>query len=145
MGGGLAILYFAVYAAANFYHLIEPIPAFALMGLVTVLAGGIAVRFNSILVAVLGIIGGYATPMMLPSSAFNFPELYGYMLIWESAVLGLCYWKNWPLVNYLSFVATYALYFVSMQAYDVTHFHEVMPFLCSFFILFSTMAFCLRS
>lgn len=141
LGGGLAILYFAVYAAANFYHLIEPITAFALMGLVTVLAGGIAVRFNSILVAVLGIIGGYATPIMLPSSGVHFTELYGYMLILGIGVLGMCYWKNWPLVNFLSFVATYTLYFVSMQAYDASHFHEVMPFLCSFFILFSTMAF----
>ncbi|HEY4259471.1 MAG TPA: DUF2339 domain-containing protein, partial [Schlesneria sp.] len=111
LGGGLAILYFAVYAAANFYHMIEPAPAFALMGLVTILAGGIAVRFNSILVAVLGIIGGYATPMMLPSAGTHFPELYGYMLILGIGVLGLCYWKNWPLVNYLSFFATYALYF----------------------------------
>ncbi|MDB5347632.1 MAG: hypothetical protein JWP89_6009 [Schlesneria sp.] len=141
LGGGLAILYFAVYAAANFHHLIEPAPAFALMGLVTVLAGGIAVRFNSILVAVLGIIGGYATPMMLPSAGTHFPELYGYMLILGIGVLGLCYWKNWPLVSYLSFFATYALYFASMQKYDVTHYYEVMPFLCSFFILFSTMAF----
>ena len=141
MGGGLAILYFAVYAAANFYHLIDQVPAFVLMGLVTVLAGGIAVRFNSILVAVLGIIGGYGTPIMLSEGPVNFPGLYGYVLVLGCGVLGLCYWKNWPLVNYLSFVATYALFFASMRDYDITHFHEVMPFLISFFVLFSTMAF----
>ena len=31
------------------------------MGLVALLAGGIAVRFDSMLVAVLGILGGYGT------------------------------------------------------------------------------------
>lgn len=141
MGGGLAILYFSVFAAANFYHLIEALPAFVLMGLITVLAGGIAVRFNSILVAVLGIIGGYGTPIMLHTAGVNFPGLYGYMLVLGCGVLAMCYWKNWPLVNYLSFLATYALFFTSMRAYNDTHFFEVMPFVISFFVLFSTMAF----
>lgn len=141
MGGGLATLYFSVFAAANFYHLIEMAPAFALMSVITALAGAIAVRFNSILVAVLGIIGGYATPVMLSTGVVNFPGLFGYMLVLGVGVLVLCYWKNWPLVNYLSFAATYALFFAAMQDYDVSRFWEVMPFLIAFFVLFSTMTF----
>src|SRR5260221_3161847 len=58
LGGGLATLYFAIFAAANRYHLIGMIPAFVLISLVTALAGGLAVRFNSILIAGLGILGG---------------------------------------------------------------------------------------
>ncbi|RLS72403.1 MAG: DUF2339 domain-containing protein, partial [Planctomycetota bacterium] len=67
LGGGLAALYFAVFAAHQMFDLVDAVPAFALMVLVTVLAGGIAVAFDSMLVAVLGIIGGYATPFMLES------------------------------------------------------------------------------
>ncbi len=141
MGGGLATLYFSVFAAANFYHLIEQFPAFALMAVVTMLAGGIAVRFNSMLVAVLGIIGGYGTPIMLATDAVNFPALYGYMLVLGIGVLGICYWKNWPLVNYLSFAATYLLFFSAQEKYDASHFWEVFPFLAAFFVLFSTMTF----
>lgn len=139
LGGGLATLYFAVFAAANFYHLIEQPAAFAAMAFVTVLAGGVAVRFNSILVAVLGIIGGYATPILLSTGIVNFTGLYSYVLLLGIGVLGLCYWKDWPLVNYLSFAATYLLYAGSMRAYDVSHFQEVMPFVGAFFVLFSTM------
>lgn len=141
MGGGLAMLYFAVYAAANRYHLVAMTTAFVLMSLITALAGGIAVRFNSILVAVLGIVGGYGTPIMLSTGAVNFPGLFGYMLVLGIGVLGICYWKNWPLLSYLSFVATYALFFTSMRAYDVSHFWEVMPFVAGFFVLFSTTTF----
>ena len=141
MGGGLATLYFSIFAAANFYHLVEPIPAFALMGVVTVLAGGISVRFNSMLVAVLGILGGYGTPLMLSTGSVDYIGLFGYMLILGVGVLGLCYWKNWPLVNLLSFACTYGLYFAAMRAYTVTDFWHVIPFLTSFFILFSTMTF----
>jgi len=139
LGAGLATLYFSVFAASNLFHLVAATPAFALMGLVTVLAGGIAVRFDSILVAVLGIIGAYLTPVMLSTGVVNFPGLFGYMLVLGIGVLGICYWKNWPLVNYLSFFATYALFFDAMQKYDATHFWEVFPFMVAFFVLFSAM------
>ena len=142
MGGGLATLYFSVFAARNFYGLIEIAPAFALMGLVTVLAGGIAVRFNSMLVAVLGVLGGYGTPLMLPMPPpVDFFGLYGYLVVLGVGVLGVCYWKNWPLVNLLSFLCTYGLYFTAMQGYRVEDFGTVMPFLTAFFVLFSTMTF----
>ena len=139
LGAGLATLYFGVFAAANFYHLVAPSSAFFLMALVTVLAGGIAVRFNSMLVAVLGILGGYGTPVMLSTGEVNFPGLYGYLLVLGLGVLGMCYWKRWPLVNLLSFVGTYVLFFASLQPYDKTHFFEVMPFVTAFFVMFSAM------
>ncbi|MEW4528764.1 DUF2339 domain-containing protein [Maioricimonas sp. JC845] len=141
MGGGIVTLYFSVFAAANFYSLIDQIPAFALMGLITVLAGGIAVRFNSMLVAILGIVGGYGTPIMLSTGEVNFIGLYGYLLALGIGVLGICYWKSWPLVNYLSFAANWVLVLASLENYTTANFHQVMPFLVAFFVLFSTMTF----
>jgi hypothetical protein len=141
MGGGLATLYFSVFAAENFYHLIDVLPAFGLMGVVTVLAGGLAVRFRSMLIAVLGVLGGYGTPILLASGPVNFVGLYGYLLILGLGVLGVCYRRNWPLVNLLSFLGTYGLYFLSQRAYQPEHFPVVLGFLTAFFVLFSTMTF----
>lgn len=141
MGGGIATLYFSVYAAEHLHNLIETTPAFALMACVTALAGFIAVRFNSMLVAILGIIGGYGTPVMLPTEVVNFPGLFGYMLVLGIGILGLCYWRNWPLLNYLAFASNYALFFEAMRAYQPSEFWNVMPFLIGFFVLFSTMTF----
>lgn len=141
LGGGLATLYFAVFAAAHLFHLIEMTTAFALMSLVTALAGLIAVRFSSILVAVLGIIGGYCTPLMLSTGVVNYSGLFGYILVLGVGVLGICYWKNWPVVNYLSFAATYLLFVGALTKYQVTDFWEVYPFAIAYFVLFSTMTF----
>ena len=140
-GGGLATLYFAVFAAVNFYHLLETSHGFVLMSLITMLAGGIAVRFNSILVAVLGIIGGYGTPIVLSTGVVDFPGLLGYVLVLGIGVLGLCYWRNWKLVNYLSFAATYGLLFTALENYAPIHLWEVLPFAIAYFALFSTMTF----
>jgi uncharacterized membrane protein len=141
LGAGLATLYFSVFAAASLYHLVEVTAAFGLMALVTVSAGWIAVRFNSVLAAVLGMLGGYATPVMLSTGEINFPGLYGYMLLLGVGVLGISIWKNWPLLNYLSFACTYALVLASLRDYSVSYFWQVIPFLAAFFVLFSTLVF----
>ncbi len=142
MGGGLATLYFSAFAAANFYHLITMPVAFAAMIAVTVLSGFIAVRFHSILTAVLGVVGGYGTPVMLSTGQVNFPGLYGYMLVLGIGVLGICAWKRWPLLNYLSFAGNFLLVGGSLKDYQPeVHFWQVMPFLAAFFVLFSTMVF----
>jgi len=141
LGGGIATLYFSVFAAASFYQLIDVRLAFLLMIVVTVLAGWIAVRFHSLLVAVLGILGGYGTPVMLSTGAVDFLGLYGYMLVLGAGALGICSRKRWPLLNYLSLVCNYALVIASLQSYEREHFWQVMPFLAAFFVLFSTMVF----
>jgi uncharacterized membrane protein len=141
LGGGFATLYFSIFAAANFHHLIEMPTAFGLMIGVTVAAGWMAVRFDSMLVAVLGIVGGYGTPVMLQTGVVNFPGLFGYMLVLGVGVLGICLRKNWPLLNYLSFVCTYGLFFVAMGDYQQSDFWTVFPFATAFFMLFSTMVF----
>ena len=141
IGGGIATLYFSIFAAVNFYHLIGIYPAFALMGLVTVAAGVMAVRFDSLLIAVLGIIGGYGTPVMLSGGPANFVGLFSYMLILGCGILGISRRKNWHLLNYLGFACTYALFGASMRGYQPAEFWNVMPFLVGFFVLYSTALF----
>lgn len=144
LGGGLAALYFAVFAAHQMFDLVDAVPAFALMVLVTVLAGGIAIVFDSMLVAVLGIIGGYATPFMLESAPTSLAPLFTYLLILGCGVLGLCFRKNWPLVNMLAFVGTWGLVIPAIQRtglYSPEQFWDVFPFLVGYFVLFSTATF----
>ena len=141
MGGGVATLYFSVFAAANFYELVPISTAFGAMVVVTALAGGIALRFNSKLVAVLGVLGGYGTPVMLSTGVVNFLGLYGYMLVLGCGVLWMCAYTQWPLLNYLSLACHWILAGAALRGYEADHFLEVMPFLAAFFVLFSTMVF----
>lgn len=141
VGGGIAALYLGVFAAFQRYHLIEMEMAFALMAGITVCTGILAVRLNSLLVALLGIVGGYGTPVMLQTGVVNFVGLFSYTLLLGVGVLGISYKKNWRLLNYLSFVCTYILFFGALRKYEVANFWEVLPFLTAFFVLFSTMVF----
>ena len=142
MGAGLATLYFGIFAAANFYQLISLLTAFGLMAAITVSAGVLAVSLDSILVAILGIIGGFGTPVMLSTEEANFMGQFSYMLILGIGVLGIALRKNWHLLNYLSFIFTYGLFATAVGGYySLSDFPVVMTFLAAFFALFSTMAF----
>ena len=106
-GGGIGILYFSIYAAFVFYHLIPQEMAFALMVLITLAASLLAVRYDSKAIGIIGIVGGFATPFLLSTGAGNRAVLYTYVAILDAGVLLVAYYKKWLLFNYLTFFFTY--------------------------------------
>lgn len=138
LGGGFAVLYFSAFAASSFYHLIGALPAFGFMALITLCAGLFAARFDSLLVAVLGILGGYSTPVLLATGEKNFAGLFGYVLLLGLGVLGVSRRRRWPLLNHLATLLTYVLAATAMaRDYAAADVAVVLPFLAAFFLLFS--------
>ena len=141
IGAGVAMLYFAIFAAFHFHQLIPASVAFGLMILTTIFSWIIAIRLNALVVAILGMLGGYATPIMLASGTVDFTSQFSYQLLLGCGVLGISRNRKWHLLAYLSFVCNYILFFKALRNYDYQNFFEVMPFLTVFFVLYSTMAF----
>lgn len=142
MGGGVVTLYFSMYAAGPLYGVLPTSAVFALMILVTITAGLLAVRTDSMLIAIIGILGGFITPVLLRTPELNLPVLYGYTLLLSVGILGMAYYKQWRLLNYMGFVCTYVLVLGSMSAYDkATDFPAAISFLTAFFIVHSTITY----
>ncbi|AHM58059.1 membrane protein-like protein (plasmid) [Peptoclostridium acidaminophilum DSM 3953] len=118
-GGGIAVLYFSIYAAYIFYSLMQQPATFALMVLITIAASLLAVRYDSLAIGIIGIVGGFATPFLLGSGEDRTLFLFSYVLILDVGVLLIAYFKKWPAFNYLTFVFTYASY---ISAYDIRHY-----------------------
>ncbi|MBY0583691.1 MAG: DUF2339 domain-containing protein [Sphingomonas sp.] len=79
-GAGIGSLYAATLAAANLYHLISSATAFAGLSAVTGVAILLAPRFGPP-TAVLGLVGGLATPALVQSDAPNIALLSAYLAI----------------------------------------------------------------
>lgn len=138
LGGGITTLYFSVFSATHFYNLITPAVGMIVMALITATCGIIAVKFNSKLVAILGIIGGYATPIMMSTGSGNLPVLYSYMLLIGIGVLGITTVRNWYLIQFLGFICHWVLFIGSLiKYYDQTFFTVSIIFLTIFFLIFS--------
>lgn len=108
-GAGFAILYFAFYAASRLYHLLPNAAAFALMIGVTVAAGVLSVSYRSVLIAVLGLVGGYATPVMMGGAHGQPLFFYGYVLLLTCGVLGVSLVRRWPVLSGIGMLAAYGL------------------------------------
>ena len=141
LGGGLLVLYFSVFAAGPYYDLVPISAAFVLMILVTLAAGILATKADSLLMALIGIAGGYLTPVLLPPAVESLAVLYSYILLLGCAILGIARYKKWHLLNYLGFIATYALFYRSLYSYKLADFPLAMTFLSLFFVIHSLIVY----
>jgi uncharacterized membrane protein len=108
-GAGVVLLYAALWAGHALYHLIPMLVCFSLMILVTVAAGLLAVRRESQLVAVLGLVGGFATPLLLRSGSDRPVGLFGYILLLDLGLLAVGRRRRWPWLSLLGLAGTVLL------------------------------------
>ncbi len=113
VGAGVSILYLSSYASFNLYHLVSQMTAIALMSAVTVVAITQALRYDSITVSIVGLLGGFLTPAVLSSGGAD-PGGYGVLTYVTLLDIGLVvvavYKPRWLSLHGLSLVATYIYY-----------------------------------
>ena len=119
-GLGVSMLYLSFFAAFQFYKLIPQGPAFALMAIASVLAGALAMRFESQAIAVLALIGGFLTPPLLSTGSFNAPFFYAYLLALACGAQWLARKQNWPNLAVFSLAGTILLAIGSLDNMERT-------------------------
>lgn len=105
-GAGVVILYSATWAGRMLYGLIPSGVAYPVMALVTVVCGLLAWRHRTQLVAVLGLLGGFATPLLLSTGEDRPLSLFGYLLLLDVGLLWLAKERRWPALGALALVGT---------------------------------------
>lgn len=141
MGAGTATIYFTIYAAQTNYNLITAPTTLTLMCLVTMAAGLLAVRFESQLLAVLAIVGGFGTPSLVGPELRNVAQLFPYLTVLGIGVMFISAWRSWPWLNLLSFLMNSGLVLTALNTPHPEPFWQVYPFLVGFFLVFSTASF----
>ena len=76
------------------------------MALVTAVAVLLSVRRDSVFIALLGLIGGFATPALLSTGEDHPVGLFGYLLLLNAGLAWVAYRKKWPFLSILSLVFT---------------------------------------
>jgi uncharacterized membrane protein len=137
IGGGIAVLYFAAFAAFQIYHLFDQVPSFSIMVVITSLACTLAVRYDTKWLAVLGLIGGFLTPVLLSTGQDNQIALMTYMTVLNLGLLSIAFYKKWDILNILGLVFTYLLYSAwYAQHYQDPKFWPAILFLNLFFLIY---------
>ncbi|WP_418790291.1 DUF2339 domain-containing protein [Phosphitispora sp. TUW77] len=140
-GGGIASLYFSIFAAFSFYHLLGQTIAYGIMILITTAAVLLSIRYNSFATALLGIVGGFLTPFFLNTGTPNEVGLFTYIVFLNCGILTLAAYKNWRIINIISFVLTFLISVIWASSPDsVNHIWINQIFYTIFFVIFALAA-----
>lgn len=110
VGGGMAVFYFTIAIAFHEYHIFNQTAAFIIMVVITSFSVLLAIAYDRVELAVLAIVGGFASPFMVSTGEGNYIVLFSYVLILNVGMLVLAYYKKWNIVNIISYVFTILLY-----------------------------------
>ena len=101
-GGGLGVLYLSLFAAHALYGLLGSAAAFAGMFAVTGLGTAVAVLSGRLSTAVLAVIGGLLTPVLLQVERPDERNLLAYLLVLDVLALLVARFRTWPALNRLA-------------------------------------------
>jgi len=108
---GVLVLYGNIFAAHVYLHLIELMPAFAAMALVTAAAFFLAVRMNAQVIVILGLLGGFLTPVLLSTGVDNPTALFGYIAVLNIGIAAVALRKRWDYLLLLAAAGTILMEF----------------------------------
>jgi uncharacterized membrane protein len=105
---GILVLYTVTFACRAHYHFefFGPILTFFLMSLITVAAFLLAVRLDALEVAILGMLGGFLTPVLLSTGQDNPLGLFGYIAILDAGLVFVALNKRWHFLAALAAFGT---------------------------------------
>ena len=134
VAAAIAALYASLTAATALYDLVTPVEGFLIAGLVGVVASAIAVRWKSVQIAGIGIVGALLAPVLVDAGT-SIAALVFMALALMSAI-AVVIWERWP------WLATLA-YFVSLpqlllwvhDSYD-HHLYRTLAVLLGFWLLY---------
>ena len=147
IGGGLMILYGALFAAFSREIYPEPVIesqklVFALMCIVTVAGMTIAVRQNALPISFLAVLGGFLTPVLVSTGVDARDALFSYILLLDLAVLGVAFYKKWRPLDILAFVGTMLMFAAWYEEfYRDQALTAAMGWLIAFYLVFLIMPF----
>ncbi|MGI8955788.1 MAG: DUF2339 domain-containing protein [Chthoniobacterales bacterium] len=103
---GIVILYADLFAAHSFYGLISLTTAFFAMLAVTLFSFLLAVNLSAQVIVILGLLGGFLTPLLLRSGVDHAPSLFLYIALLDLGVAAVALRKGWFYLVLLAAIGT---------------------------------------
>jgi len=142
IGGGFAIFYITTALGFRYYDIFSQSTAFIIAVVTTLLAVFFSLAYDKRELAVLSILGGFVSPLMLSTGEGNYKILFTYILILDLGMLVLAYFKKWNVVTIVSYICTVLLFaawsvsnFISSEPHYIPAFAYGTAFYFIFFVM----------
>jgi uncharacterized membrane protein len=136
-GGAIGVLIIVVFAAFRLYNLIPSGAAFALLLVLVAGIGMLAVLQDALALAMLGLVAGFAAPILVSTGQGSHVALFSYYAILNLAILGIAWKRSWRVLNLLGFIATFGIGTAwGVLKYEPQLFNSTEPFLVLNFLFY---------
>jgi uncharacterized membrane protein len=136
-GAGIAILYLTVFASLRLYQLMPEVAAFGFLVWIAVVSAFLAIRQDTVALAVIGVVGGFAAPVLTSNGAGSHVMLFSYYAVLNAAILGIAWFKAWRVLNVVGFACTFVVgTLFGVTRYRPEDFATTEPFLVLFFLFY---------
>ncbi len=139
-GGAVAVLYLTLFVAFRSYGVLGAGPVFVAMVVVAALAAALAVLQDARALAIIGALGGFATPLLVSTGSGDHVALFSYYLVLDLGIAAVAWFKTWRLLNVVGFVFTFVVATAwGGLSYRSEHYASSQAFLVAFFLLFNAV------
>ncbi|MCM3871102.1 MAG: DUF2339 domain-containing protein, partial [Pyrinomonadaceae bacterium] len=108
--GGVVLLYLSSYAAFGYYHLVTQKVAFVFLAILIAEAAGLALLYNAPAIAIMALVGGFLTPLLLHSDRDQYRSLFAYIVALDLGALALL--KHWRGLSSVAYFGTQLLFWL---------------------------------
>lgn len=135
-GGGVGLLYLSLWAGFALYGLFPAAVAFLALGSVVAAAAALALRHDSVALAILSLAGGFLNPYVT-GIAREPTSLFAYILLLDVGILAIAAGRRWRAVEATAMAGTWG---VALAASDGAPVGTVQAFATLFFTVFAARA-----
>lgn len=136
VGGGLAVFYFTITLAFQQFHLFSQITAFIILMVITVFAVALSLLYDKQELAVIALVGGFASPFMVSNGSANYSGLLTYLLLLNTGLLIIAYFKAWRILNIVSFGFTVIVFSTVLYTLTPPTYSTGFIFASVFYVLY---------
>jgi uncharacterized membrane protein len=132
VAAGVVSLYAVTFACNSIYHFafFGPVSTFLLMSLITATAFVLAVRLNAQVVAILGILGGFLTPILISTGHDNPAGLFGYIAFLVLGLAAVALHRGWLHLVPLGATGTVLMFVAWVNRFYVPEKTEIAVVVC---------------
>ncbi|MCB1613028.1 MAG: DUF2339 domain-containing protein, partial [Xanthomonadales bacterium] len=140
-GAALATLMLVTFGAFKIYHLLPSGPTFGLLLVLVAFTCILAVLQNALWLAVFGIVGGFAVPILTSSGGGSHVALFSYYALLNAGILAIAWQRSWRSLNLLGFLFTFIIGTAwGVQRYEPEHYASAQFFLILFVLFYVAIA-----
>ncbi|NVM64383.1 putative membrane protein [Mucilaginibacter sp. SG538B] len=140
VGGGLAVFYFTITLAYQQFNLFNSqTTAFIILIVITIFAVVLSLLYDKQELAVIALVGGFASPFMVSNGSANYNGLFIYLLILNTGLLIIAYYKAWRVLNIVSFGFTVIVFSTVLYTLTPPTYHFGFIYASIFYALYFTI------